>query len=46
MRIMLEGFKGWARMRDVNNESLRVIDTAITVVGTLIVAITWSVLHR
>jgi len=46
MRMILSGFSGWARMRSTKNESLKVVDTAITVVATLLVAVTWSVLHR
>lgn len=46
MRIMLQGFRGWAEMRDGRTEPLRVIDTAITVVVTLLVAVTWTVFGR
>lgn len=46
MRIILSGFTGWLRMQDTKNESLKTVDTAITVVATLLVAVTWSVLHR
>lgn len=46
MRMILAGFSGWVRMRETKNESLKVVDTAITVVATLLVAVTWSVLHR
>jgi hypothetical protein len=46
MRMIWAGFSGWARMRDTKNESLKVVDTAITVVATLLVAVTWTVLHR
>jgi hypothetical protein len=43
---MISGFAGWVRMRNTKNESLKVVDTAITVVATLLAAVTWSVLHR
>ena len=42
----IAGFSGWVRMRDAESGSLKVVDTAITVVGTLLVAVTWTVLHR
>ena len=45
MRTMMMGFSGWARMRKTQNESIRVVDTAITVVGTLLVAVTWVLLR-
>ena len=41
MRMMWTGFAGWARMGKSANETMRVTDTAITVVGTLLVAVTW-----
>jgi len=46
MRDMISGFSGWVRMQSTGNESLKVVDTAITVVATLLVAVTWSVLHH
>ena len=46
MRMILAGFSGWLKMKHTTNESLKVVDTAITVVATLLVAVTWSVLHR
>ena len=46
MRMIFAGFAGWARMRKTRNESIKMVDTAITVVGTLLVAVTWSVLNR
>ena len=46
MRNMIAGFAGWVRMQGTRNESLKVVDTAITVVATLLVAVTWTVLHR
>ena len=45
MRMMMTGFSGWVRMRATKNESIRVVDTALTVVGTLLVAVTWAMLH-
>jgi len=46
MRILISGFSGWVRMQVKTSESLKVVDTAITVVATLLVAVTWTVLHR
>ncbi len=45
MRTMMSGFTGWAKMRKTDNESIRVVDTAITVVGTLLIAVTWVMLR-
>ena len=42
MRTMMTGFAGWARMTETKNETLRVTDTGITVVGTLLVVVTWA----
>ncbi len=45
MRTMMVGFSGWMRMRETRSESIRVVDTALTVVGTLLVAVTWVMLR-
>ncbi len=45
MRTMLKGFSGWMLMKGTQNESIKVVDTAITVVATLLVATTVAVLH-
>ena len=45
MRMMMTGFTGWAKMRKTSNESLRVVDTAITVVATLGVAVSFVLWH-
>ena len=42
-RMMLDGLAGWARMGKTQNETLRVTDTAITVVATLLVAVSWAI---
>ena len=39
MRMMWVGLAEWARMRKAGNESIRVADTAITVVATLLVVL-------
>jgi hypothetical protein len=46
MRTMMAGFSGWVKMQDGRNESLKVLDTAITVVATLLAAVTWAMLHH
>ena len=46
MRMMLNGFSAWARMQHGHNENIRVVDTAITVVGTLLVALAFAMIHR
>lgn len=42
MRAIVSGFSGWVRMQDGRSESIKVVDTAITVVGTLLIATTWA----
>jgi len=42
---MILGLSGWLKMQDTKNESLKLMDTAITVVATLLVAVTWVVLR-
>ncbi len=46
MRNVIHGFSGWARMSHTNDESLQVVDAAITVVGTLLVALAWAMVRR
>ncbi len=46
MRTVINGFSGWARMSRSDNESLQVVDAAITVVGTLLVALAWAMVRR
>ena len=41
MRLMMTGLAGYVKFRKSGNENVRVVDTAITVVGTLAVAVTW-----
>ena len=45
MRAIVTGFSGWVRMQESRSESVKVVDTAITVVGTLLVATTWAMLR-
>jgi hypothetical protein len=46
MRTMIAGLSGWVRMQDGRSESIRVVDTAITIVATLLAAVTWAMLHH
>ena len=45
MKAMMAGFSGWARMRETRNESVKVADTGITVVGTLLVVVTYMLVR-
>ena len=45
MQMMITGFTGWAKMGKTNNESVRVVDTAITVAATLLAAVTYVALR-
>ncbi len=45
MRMMLSGFTGWMRMDGERSASVRATDTALTVVGTLMVAAAWAMLR-
>ena len=46
MRTVLHGFSGWLRMQQHARDGLRIVDTAITVTGTLLVAIGWVMLQH
>ncbi len=46
MRTVINGFSGWARMQQTSNESIQVVDAAITVIGTLLVALTWAIVRH
>jgi hypothetical protein len=46
MRRVINGFSGWARMHQTDNEQLQVVDAAITVVGTLLVAVAWAMVRH
>jgi len=46
MRSLIVGFSGWAKMQQSRSEKIRVVDTAITVVGTLLIALTWAILRH
>jgi len=46
MRTVINGFSGWVRMRQTDNESIQVVDAAITIVGTMLVALAWAMIRR
>ena len=46
MRTMMTGLTGWAKMQDGRSESVKLVDTAITVIATLLTAVTWAMLHH
>ena len=46
MRTMATGFTGWVKMQGTRSESVKVLDTALTVVATLLVATTWAMLQH
>ena len=46
LRNLLEGCSGWARLQKNGDRKVETVDTAITVVGTLLVAVTWMIVLR
>lgn len=46
MRTVMLGLSGWARLQQQKSEHIRVVDTAITVVVTLLLALTWVILRH
>ncbi len=46
MRTVLNGLSGWARMSQTDNDTLQVVDAAITIVGTLLVAVAWAMVKH
>jgi hypothetical protein len=46
MRTVLHGLSGWARMSHSGSERLQLVDAAITVVGTLLVALAWAMVRH
>jgi len=45
MRDIISGFNGWVRMHKAEQKALHSIDSAITVVATLLVAATFTIIH-
>jgi hypothetical protein len=46
MQNLVNGIVGWARMDQADKDSVQVVDAAITVVGTLLVALAWAMVKR
>jgi hypothetical protein len=46
MHNVIAGFAGWFKMQNNRNESVQVLDTALTVVATLLVATTWAIVRH
>lgn len=45
MRTIVSGFTGWIRMHKAEQKAVHSLDAAITVVATLLVAVTFSMVH-
>ncbi len=46
MHNVIAGLSGWARTRQSQNDKILVVDTAITVVGAVLVALSWEILRH
>ena len=46
MRSVVNGIVGWARMDKADKDAVQVVDSAITVVGTLLVALAWAMVKQ
>lgn len=45
MKTMMAGIAGWAQVGRKRSEALRTVDTALTVTGTLLIALTLVLLR-
>ena len=45
MKMMFAGLSGWARLENNRSESVKAVDTGITVVGTVLLAVTYMLIH-
>ena len=45
VRVMMSGLAGWLRMESGRSEAVQLTDTALTVVATLLAAVTWAMLR-
>lgn len=45
MKMMMAGISGWARMENTEKAAVKAVDMAITVVGTVLLAVTYMLLH-
>ncbi|ADW68856.1 hypothetical protein [Granulicella tundricola] len=43
MKMMVAGLVGWVRLDVVKDERVKVVDTAITVLGTMLVAVSFVI---
>ena len=46
MKMLMNGLSGWARMENTQNQSVKAIDTSITIVGTVLLAVTYMLIHH
>ena len=45
MKMVMAGLSQWARNEKTQNQSVKMVDTGITVVGTALLAVTYMLLH-
>jgi hypothetical protein len=45
MKMMISGITGWARFENTQNQSVKAVDTGITVLGTVLLAVTYMLIH-
>jgi hypothetical protein len=45
MKMMIAGMTGWARFENRDNAQVRGVDTMITVVGTMFLAVTYMLIR-
>ena len=45
MRMMILGLSGWLKMQVPQSDPVRLVDTALTIIATLLAAVTWAMLR-
>jgi hypothetical protein len=45
MKMMMAGMSGWARFENTDKASVKAVDMAITVVGTVLLAVTYVLIR-
>ncbi len=45
MKMMMAGMSGWARFENTEKASVKMVDMGITVVGTVLLAVTYMLIH-
>ena len=45
MKMMISGMAGWVKMEKTQNQSVKAVDTGITVIGTVLLAVTYMLIH-